>query len=809
MNKKKILTYLLSGLIPVLIFFIAASLNNYFPTGKELLNVYDSFTQYPGMILELARNLFSNSILFSWHGGLGFNFLGSITYYGFSPLNIFSLFTSPESYHIYITIMTYLRFFALGISMCFYLTSKNTKSTYTILFSTIYALMGYTSTYYYNYIWIDSIIMLPLVIYGLDKLIEKEKPGFYIFALGITILINYYIGYMICIFSLIWFIYKIIFYKEKKNKIKMFIISSLLSGLIGSLSLIPSFFALLMGKADLYSSINYFGLNENFKTFLYTLTSGTYIMDDQMNGPALVYSSILSLVLSIFYFFNTHISKKEKIASLIILLFFYLSFSVNLLNYAWQFFQSPIWWNSRFSFLFSFFLITLSIRSLENIKYTQFTITKRIITLFILFILIGTGAYFKWSSSTTPIYSYIYLGLSLLLIIEMFFLIDKPGFMIMLIIFTFVELGLNTFNSLKNNYNDNSYMKYAYLKEELPPLINKLNTENEYFYRMELLNDFTSNDGLYFGYNGINYFNSARNIKVMKTMKNLGVNVSNDAHIELKEFDPVLMSILNIKYLYGSNVPYFKNVDLRLYENPYPLALGIASNKNIREFEFDNNANKYQTRENILKSLTGKNDNLYIQIFNDQFIKEKIDKDTNTYTYSFQSDDNYLIIPEDQYGEIIINENTHTINKEYESIKKGDKVKIIYKTIGYVEPETLFITLLNLDSYSSYMNSLGTNILHSKTNINNHILEGTIDIENDNDYLFTTIPYEQGMKIYLDGKETNHDIILGSFIGIKLTPGHHEIYIDYIPKGLKLGLTLSIISFIISLIYLQFNKKKL
>ena len=91
--------------------------------------------------------------------------------------------------------------------MCFYLRSKKISNKLVVLFSVIYALMGYTATYYYNYIWIDSIIMLPLVVYGIDKLIETNKPLVYIITLTITIITNYYIGYMICIFSLIYYIY--------------------------------------------------------------------------------------------------------------------------------------------------------------------------------------------------------------------------------------------------------------------------------------------------------------------------------------------------------------------------------------------------------------------------------------------------------------------------------------------------------------------------------------------------------------------------------------------------------------------------
>ena len=76
MKNKKTLIYLLSGLIPTLIFFVCSIIVGYIPFGDEMINVYDSFTQYPGMLLEYARLLKIGNIFYSWNAGLGFNFFG-------------------------------------------------------------------------------------------------------------------------------------------------------------------------------------------------------------------------------------------------------------------------------------------------------------------------------------------------------------------------------------------------------------------------------------------------------------------------------------------------------------------------------------------------------------------------------------------------------------------------------------------------------------------------------------------------------------------------------------------------------------
>ena len=818
MKNKKMYVYLLSGLIPLIIFFIAALLVGYLPLGKYLLNIYDSFVQYSGIVLEYKNMLLHGNIFYSWNAGLGFNFFGTMTYYLASPLNLLCIFTNTQNYPYFVSIMTYLRVFLLGISMCFYLDKRGTKKMYIILFSTIYALMGFTSTYYYNYLWIDSIIALPLVIHGLDKLIGGKSPKFYIFSLAITIILNYYIGYMICIFSLIYFIYRAVIEKVDKNIIKTFIISSILSGLMASIVIVPSFFALLTGKSSLYNKMKYAGITENAKVFFYTLTSGAYAWGDQSYGPAQVYTSILVLVLSIYYFFNKNFSKREKLATFMFLLFFYLSFSIKALNFAWQFFQQPIWWNSRFSFTFSFFMIITSIKTLESIDKTNFKISKKIIIFLIFTVLFILGKLMKTSyGGGDEIYTYIFLGFTILLFGEMMFLLDKKIFLPIIISFTFLDLSLNTFNSLKENNRGHSVLEYAELKKNLPNTIEKLNRENDNnFYRFEMLNYYTANDGMYFNYHGINYSNSARNNKVIEMLKLLGINNIDNVHVTMRRFDPVFLSLFNIKYIYGS-VPYFNSIDEGLSENPYPLSIAFATNSDIKNLSLSKN--EFKNKNNIVSSLIGENLTLYKKITSDKFItSENVIKEDNYFilkedvnngevTYSFVSDNNYLLIPSELNAVIFKNDEQIPFNDVYIELKKGDNVSITYKIYRKTKNKEVYSYLLDLNEYENAMKKLSKDLMTARVYENGHILEGYIDVEN-NDYLFTTIEYESGMKIYVDGKEVKPDVIMNALVGFQIDEGHHTIVIDYTPKGFILGVCISGISFMLSFIVYKPKKRQ-
>jgi uncharacterized membrane protein YfhO len=155
--------------------------------------------------------------------------------------------------------------------------------------------------------------------------------------------------------------------------------------------------------------------------------------------------------------------------------------------------------------------------------------------------------------------------------------------------------------------------------------------------------------------------------------------------------------------------------------------------------------------------------------------------------------------------------NGEEINNDsyYHEINKGDTLEVTYKLYNDTVADNIYVYLLNIENYESAMKTLSQNLLYAKENQNGHILEGTINVTTDNHYLFTSVEYEDGMKVYVDGEEVTPDIILDAFIGLDLTPGEHSIYIDYTPKGFKTGCTISFISLILTGIYLQKSKKNL
>ena len=59
-------------------------------------------------------------------------------------------------------------------------------------------------------------------------------------------------------------------------------------------------------------------------------------------------------------------------------------------------------------------------------------------------------------------------------------------------------------------------------------------------------------------------------------------------------------------------------------------------------------------------------------------------------------------------------------------------------------------------------------------------IEGSVDVSEGQNYLFFSITYEEGWEAYVDGQKAEViPLVEGAFTGVRVTPGHHDIVLDY------------------------------
>ena len=226
----------------------------------------DLFHQYEPFLAELSEKLSSGeSIFYSFGNGLGSTYIGNFFNYVSSPINLIALILGKENIQISIAIIIAFKvsFSAFTASYVFRKITKHNSLNITI-FGFLYAFSAFFISFYWNIMWYDAVYTLPLLVYGIYKLINDKKSGLYIFALSYAIITNYYMGYMLCITSVITFLYfyfsnyslkqkeKITETKEKSiliNRVIIFAICSIVSALIACVALIPIYNTLQWSSA--------------------------------------------------------------------------------------------------------------------------------------------------------------------------------------------------------------------------------------------------------------------------------------------------------------------------------------------------------------------------------------------------------------------------------------------------------------------------------------------------------------------------------------------------------------------------------
>ena len=824
---KKYLPEILTFIVPILIMLISCIINKTYPFGKEILPKYDGYYQYAGFTSYYKNVLLGNeSLFYSFKGLLGYNFYATSIYYMFNPTNLLCIFSTSENILEYYTFIILLRIGLSGFTMCKYLKYKfkNQSNLRYIIFSISYALMAYNVCYFFNYMYFDTVVLFPIVILGLDKLIYERKNRLYIISLTLSIISNFYIGYMVCIFSLLYFIYNIVIYKLDKNIIKDFIISSLLSGFMCMIIIIPEASELLKGKALLYTSnkTEYFKFNMNFLNIFYKFLPGSTSNYDLKYGMVNIYVSLFVIILVIKYFFNKKISKKERITTLIFILFFLFSISFNLLDFAWQLFQKPIWYPNRYIFTFSFFLITIAMKEITNITYK--TNIKENLIIIISFILLTLYSIIslKIHNDNLKIISYI---LGIILILQYTFFLNNKNAKYLLVMLFFIEVTTNAIFTLKIMGKTTTMTQYKTneeINEKAVKHIKEIENKDNNFYRMELSTSTVHNSPSLLNYNGINHFNSVKNAKTLNFLNKFNYQVTDDTSVEFNNYNPYLTSLLGIKYINGSkDEMYYENV---YNENPYmylnkdALSLGYM----IYNKKFKESNSSYQNTENLINSMLNTDIKRYkvIDSFNgkDTEIKEidnkkyVISKTSIKIEMEDKASNSMFLIPSRNISfvanySIFINDEEikdAVIKQSPIFINKGDTYKIIIKSnLSKTELNSLKWYQIDYDKYIETINELKKNEFNiTKYNKDNHI-EGNIDVNNDKNVLLLTIPYDKGWNIYVDDNKVNYDICFDSFICLDLDKGKHNIKMNYVPSGFIVGLIISSLAFIVTIIYIR------
>lgn len=812
-------TLLLSVLIILVFFYI----NNITPFGSKDFTVIDFYHQYFPMTSELInRILNSKTLLFSFNGSLPF--IRNLYNYLSSPFNIL-LLPFKDNLSTGFSLLIAIKAILASTTICYYLTKNIKNSILSIPISISYGFSSYYIAYHWNIMWLDGMIFLPLIILGLEKIIKENKSLLYIITLSISIFSNYYIGYMICIFTFIYFqFYYLLNYKFNIKdfliKFKNYILYSIISIGIISIVVIPIYFSLssISATKDTFPSI--FETEFNIINFIlnnFSLSKPTALISENIPLPN-TSSSLLIFILIPLFFINKNINKKEKILYALLLLTLFLCMHNTFINFIWHGFHFPNDLPYRQSFIYIFITIIIAYKSLINIKYIN---TKKLLitlTVFILLIILSKIIKFDNLQNKVLIIN------TILLIIYFTILIinikNKKYTQFALITIVAIETCISCVYNIKPDHNgkdlDNSIKNYQYIKNILPQ-------ENE-FYRIEKIKRDTYNDPALNNYYGISVFSSMTYEDISKLQRKLGNGSNNINSYYYNLQTPIYNSMFNIKYLVGKfnyNKNFYKeNKNEGIKEYKYPLSIAYKVNNNIKNWDTSSN-NPFTVQESFIKESTGF-DNMFNKLNinfkdivpeitnNGYFINSRIcsinlenDRNGDVYLYIDSNNLSSILVNGESY--FIATNEPYIINLGYFS--KYDDINVTmyfsYGDTSYNE-FNIYAYSFNENNFKKAYNSLNDEILNISSFKENHI-KGYINLK-ESGVIFTSIPYDNSWKIKVDNKYIDFYKIGESYIGFNLNEGYHNIEFIYKTKGLKTGAIISTIS-LISTIYLYIKKK--
>lgn len=649
--------YLLSFCIPfILMMMVYCSIGAYPFIGPNSPLVLDMNGQYVYFFANL-RNIIlgDNSLLYSWSRYLGGEFIGMYAYYLASPISWIVLLFPEDMITDAIFVMLVLKTGVCGLSMAVFLDEiYPTKTLNIVLFSTLYAFCAYNLAYMSNIMWMDGVMILPLLILGLEWLLTDKKYKLYTISLAIIILSNYYIGFMICIFVVLYMLHYFVAH-DKDPTVRCYYLKStlrvgaysILSAAISAVIILPAYYSLQFGKTDYGNILHSHFEIRNLADLISKLFFG-HCDTISPTGSPFVYCGVLTLLSFPLFFLSKNISLREKLGDAFLLTVLTVSMVIPEIDILWHGGQTPNWMNFRYSFIFCLVLIVSAYRgfsSIEQINFIFMPIIGGILifcTVFISWLDYGERySYvktFDWNYNRFILIANLFLIIVLSIILWRYrtFLINckaydgstiKRGSVICLttcVLFEAYAARVLQNTALAMDVGYASRDSYVDFIRATKPVVNYLYQKDDGFYRMEKTFYRMVNDNMALDIRGISGSTSTVNSNTLDLLKRFGYSSSSYSSWYYGG-NPVNDSLLGIKYLISDtdsiekkqlsdfyDLIYEDEVNDRyVFENPFALSIAFTVNEDIFKIGNTLYCTPFETLNDVLKAATEQDTNVF------------------------------------------------------------------------------------------------------------------------------------------------------------------------------------------------------
>lgn len=378
-QKKKLMWNGAAFIAPIIAITLVMAAAHLYPFGGISNLRKDLDIQYIEYFAWLKRVLMGEaSISYSFSKSLGGSLVALFGYYLNNPLNLLVVFFPHEKLPLFVFILSAVKLGLCGLTASVYFRSRFEKLSewWVLLYSFAYAMMSYNMTQLSNIMWIDGVIMLPLVMLVVYRAVKQKKYGMFYLLTAVNVILNWYTGYMICLFSVFYFLFEWFLHQEELGikTAKKLVIEFLKFCFVEGLGVVLSgvlFYPVIVGLSNGKPVYDPAIFEMNTKSPLLNLLRG-FVLGTVGDMESLsLYCGLPILIFIVFYFLTKKISVRKKVITGIFLGFMLVSCWLLPLDCIWSGLRFAYSYYSRFSFLVIFLMLFIGASACETIDFQE------------------------------------------------------------------------------------------------------------------------------------------------------------------------------------------------------------------------------------------------------------------------------------------------------------------------------------------------------------------------------------------------------------------------------------------------------
>ena len=799
------------------------------PFGDDTILTGDLNGLYVNYITDMWRRVRQGGLFYSFSKLCGGSTLGLFAYYMNSPFNLAYLLFPVRAIPYVAQGVFALRTACTGAACCFYL-QRHCKSASPLLpaLSLGYSLCAFCVVYNQNIIWMDVVLLAPLVLWAVDELVDKGRHWPLTFLVLACVLLNFYTAWEVCLFTIPYFAYRWWGTDHPAaplaRRFGLFAASGTLGAGLGMALLLPALLEVEQSKGSLFEME--FSLAPNFPLaeLPYRLFFGHCFRDDVTGTLPNLYCGVFCVALGVLFFAGPA-PRRHKLAAGAVLGAMALSFWLYGIDLIWHGFKQPVWFPCRYSFLASLFLVLLAAKALLAAPPRPRALALAGIVgalwcagyvlasgeTFSVFKLAAAAAVYAGTLACAALHGHPRRSLARA---------GAAAFALLAIL----DMGANTVLALRKfeSYTVSGFEEFYDQNTEAVDAIRALDGG---YYRIEKNFMRTLNDPMLLGYWGISHYSSTKASSAKELLEALGyINYS----VYGWGSTGVADSLLGIRYLYsdgsrmvpGHYEPLDTDTALTVWQNPYALPMAYVGSSDALAVSIEDSANTFELQNAMLTGLLPGTPDALLPAGLDFTDPEQ----GILLTFTAPCDGPcYLAIPGlEGYtpADVAVN---GTLLGEYFN---GDSLGGVFPLGVFRQGETVELRLGFADSEEAraaiQVYSLDESVLRSASQAlrGSEPLEYTIREGGHIDLVATAsagadllvLPFawedSSHWKLTVNGQPAGTECVFGGFLGVRLAEGENHVQLHYAHPGAGVGAAGTAISALAAMLWYLYERRR-